>query len=398
VSNKDVEAQAAAEEALVEEEALAEAEVAAAAATQAKEVVTSKITAAGGSRAAKKAAKMAAKEAARREKAAKAAALAALEKERPKLAAILKDLPWFTPEVRATWLERFKSTALTEEEVLAIVAPPKEPKASKRRSTLRERLIVARHGIRRWFRSQHLLFRLMYTAGWLYLLISSASKGAWSRLTILSVAFVVIGKTRFVMRDMHPKNMQIVDRGYNERKLLLQNVLETAQRWYATPPTTAEIDRYRRDALTLVAAYVRDHRARFGSREILANLCVRDGDQIVVIGRSDGLRPVPKSYARDECTLVAKAIETGEPQLTGDLYGEFPNTIPGKSYSSILVLPVWYDGAVVAAVSIDSQEKYHFHLDFDGLQIHLSPYVQLLALALPKTQDEKRVPLQGVTR
>jgi hypothetical protein len=110
----------------------------------------------------------------------------------------------------------------------------------------------------------------------------------------------------------------------------------------------------------------------------------------VVIGRSDGIRPVPQRYTREQCTLVARAIETGEPQITGDLYDDFPNTVPGKKYSSILVLPVWFRGGVVGAVSIDSQEKYHFHLDYD-LPVHLSPYVQLLAVGLPNAHDDGKV-------
>ena len=61
---------------------------------------------------------------------------------------------------------------------------------------------------------------------------------------------------------------------------------------------------------------------------------------MVVISRSDGVRPVPQTYARDQCILVARAIETGEAQLTGDLYVDFPETVPGKKYNSILVLAV----------------------------------------------------------
>jgi hypothetical protein len=141
----------------------------------------------------------------------------------------------------------------------------------------------------------------------------------------------------------------------------------------------------------LIAGYVRDHRSRFGSREILANLLVGDGNGVVVVARSDGLRPVPQRYTREQCALVAQAFETGEAKITGDLYSDFPNTLPGKKYCSIVVLPVWFRGVVVGVVSNDSREKYHFHLDFDDLQVHLLPYVQLLAVGLSKLHDTDRV-------
>jgi hypothetical protein len=301
-----------------------------------------------------------------------------------------------TPDVLASFLERFKSTALTEEEVVALVAPPKlEPKTSKRFS---ERVIVARYGLKRWLRSQNLVFRIGYVIGWCYLIISSVAisftvKHVWTVFALVSAVAVISGKIRFMIRDMKPKNMQIIDRGYNERKVQLQRLIEISQRWHETRATSVEIQRYRSDALGLVADYVRDHRARF--REILANLLVPDTGDFVVIGRSDGIRPVPQKYSREQCALVAQAIETGEAKITGDLYTNFPNTVPVKKYNSVLVLPVWFQGSVVGAVSIDSQEKYHFHMDFEDLQVHLLPYVQLLAAGLPRAHDVSEPPVYG---
>ena len=97
---------------------------------------------------------------------------------------------------------------------------------------------------------------------------TGTDRDAGSRIgdTIASLVGVLAAKIRFVIADMKPKNMQLVDRGYNERKVQLQALIETSQRWHEIPPTEEERARYRRDALTLVADYVRDHRARFGSR------------------------------------------------------------------------------------------------------------------------------------
>lgn len=333
-------------------------------------------------RAAKKAAKQAAKRAAKEARLAKAAANAELEKALPALTTVLKDIG-YTEEQRANWLSYVRSRQLTESDVLSVVAPPDRGAVE----TWRGRLAIARHGLKRWYRSQNPILRLLYVSGWLYLLIASATKLAWSPAAILSVILVVGAKMKFVVRDMRPKNMQLVDRGYNERKVLLQTLIETQQRWFESPPSQEQTDQFRREALTLIANYVRDHRARFGSREILANVLVRDGGHVVVVGRSDGIRPVPKKYTAEECALVWRAIASGEPQITGDLYADFPGTVPGKKYRSIIVLPVWFKGAVVGAVSIDSQDKYHFHLDYDDLQVHLSPYVQLLAYTLVPAQS-----------
>ncbi len=159
-----------------------------------------------------------------------------------------------------------------------------------------------------------------------------------------------------------------------------------------TPTTGDELELYRRDALALVASYVRDHRSRFGSRGILANLLVRDGDHFVVIARSDGLRPVPQTYTREQVTLVARAIDTAEAKVTGDLYGDFPNTVPGRNIAASSSFPYGFEGLWSGPSRMDQhQEMYHFHLDFDNLQVHLLPYVQLLAAGLPNAHNVGKV-------
>ncbi len=144
----------------------------------------------------------------------------------PKLTALLNDLR-FPPEIRAGWLENFKERGLSDAEVAALVDPKRKSKQSK---GTRQRLMVARHGLRRWLRSKDLFIRLAYGCGWLFLLISWAVKLHWGLFAIISVVAVVVGKIRFVIRDLKPKNMQLISRGYNERKMHLQRLIETIRR------------------------------------------------------------------------------------------------------------------------------------------------------------------------
>ena len=68
--------------------------------------------------------------------------------------------------------------------------------------------------------------------------------------------------------------------------------------------------------------------------------------------------------------------------MVGDLYRELPGTPPGKSYKSILVIPVYLGDEVVGAVSIDSSKAYHFDSSARDLVHFLMPYIALLAWTL----------------
>jgi hypothetical protein len=103
-----------------------------------------------------------------------------------------------------------------------------------------------------------------------------------------------------------------------------------------------------------------------------------------VIARSDDKRPVPKTYSAEECSIVWSAINTGAPQATGDVHSDAPKTGRGKSYQSILALPVRLKNQVLGAVSIDSEAAYHFEGFEDDLEVNLAPYVQLLAIVLAR--------------
>jgi GAF domain-containing protein len=134
--------------------------------------------------------------------------------------------------------------------------------------------------------------------------------------------------------------------------------------------------------LHLIASYVRDHRSDLKGRRVFVNLLVRSAERIDVIARSDAKRPLPQSYGPEECSIACAAIDTGAPQVTGDVYRDAPKTKEGKPYKSILALPIILERQVLGAVSIDSKEPYHFEGHVEDLEVQLAPYVQLLAPTL----------------
>jgi hypothetical protein len=122
---------------------------------------------------------------------------------------------------------------------------------------------------------------------------------------------------------------------------------------------------------------------------VFANLLVpaADGDKLLVIARDreHANRPA-RSTVPIPNTVVGEAFTTGQESICGDLYKEFPNTVPGRPYKSILAIPVKrksdHQQRVVGVVSIDSARRYHFDGDATNLVSFLNPYIALLAWTL----------------
>jgi GAF domain-containing protein len=117
-----------------------------------------------------------------------------------------------------------------------------------------------------------------------------------------------------------------------------------------------------------------------GAKQIFANLLIGEGDEMVVVARDQVHRVGGARYPRN-VMIASKALETGHPQLVGELYEEWPETVEGKPYRSILAIPVNTESKVVGVVSIDSSLPFHFHAD-PNLVNYLMPYVGLLAWTL----------------
>jgi|JI10StandDraft_1071094.scaffolds.fasta_scaffold28831_4 hypothetical protein len=289
-------------------------------------------------------------------------------------------------DAREDWLEFLRSLGgrVSDAELTLILDGSSDASvAPATRIVLGRRLNILRHDARRLWVHRPFLHRAAYAGLWLNLLVGAVLKGGLTVVTVLSALGIVTMKGWAAIKELDPKHMRLLKYHYDERKLMLQKLLHTQQRWFASAPTAREVETFFDEALALISLYVRDHRGDLkDSKKIFANLLVRDGDEVVVVRRSGSDRPFPLRYGRESCGLAWEALRSGAAQVTGDVFVDFPNTPKTKKYRSVLVLPVKLQGAVLGAVSIDSELPYHFDSDFHNLQAHLAPYVQLLALAL----------------
>ena len=110
----------------------------------------------------------------------------------------------------------------------------------------------------------------------------------------------------------------------------------------------------------MIAHYVRDHRADWMGRRIFANLLVRDDDDVVVLARNETGRANMVRYPKAQMAATT-VLERGVHVCVGDVAAQYPGH-PAKPYSSFLILPIYLDGAIVGAVSIDSSEEVSLRL------------------------------------
>jgi hypothetical protein len=178
-----------------------------------------------------------------------------------------------------------------------------------------------------------------------------------------------------VWRDGRRPNLKAFERNAAERSATLYRALTDLQR--REELTGEEVQRYQRDVLGYIAQYVRDHRRNSGTPTIFANLLVVEGDELVVVARDREHRVTRARYPKLRMPAW-EAMETGLVQLTGDVRADYPGMAAGRPYNSILAIPVYHRGQRVAAVSIDSSNRYHFDLDWRELVDHLAPYVAML--------------------
>jgi len=256
-------------------------------------------------------------------------------------------------------------------------------------SATRRQLMIWRHQIAHWWHHGKGFQRLVYGGLWISVLWKAVvAAGLWGKI---AGAIVCAMKFKVVIGEIDPRHMPLFWRTLNERQLMLKNLVTTLQQWGGVRPNPDQRRAFQVDVLKLVASLVRDHRADLGGKKIFVNLIVRVGDDVEVIARANDNRTVPMRYTKYQCSIAWKALETGVPQLTGDLYADAPKTTPGKSYQSVLALPVKLRNRVLAVVSIDSELKHHFYSHFDKLQTLLGPYVQLIASAIDEDHDNQRL-------
>lgn len=258
-------------------------------------------------------------------------------------------------------------------------------------SPTRRQLTIWRHSLSHWWNHGKGVSRLIYASAWGTLLYQTVTKSALGLVGWVIGLVVLYMKLRVVIGEMDPKHLPMFQRTLDERQLLLKKLLHSMQLWGEQAPTVRELENFEVDCLRLIVSLVRDHRSDLHGKKIFANLMVERGDSVLVIARADDNRDVPKAYAREQVSIACSAFETGLPKMTGDVYADAPNTERGKSYSSVLAIPVKIRNQVLAVVSIDSELKYHFYNYFDELENLLGPYIQILASALLADHDNSRV-------
>jgi putative methionine-R-sulfoxide reductase with GAF domain len=249
------------------------------------------------------------------------------------------------------------------------------------RALLRRQSLIVWHRTRSWISKggfKAVTIRLAYVAAYLVLPVTALVKLSHPTLTIPAFLGFLWVHARKAWKDNAPQNMQFLERNYLERKFALSRHVDDMRRMEQMTP--ADVQSFREDVLATIAQYARDHRADWKGRSIFANLLVEDGDDLVVIARNEPHRTPEARYPKAQMAAAA-AFRTGDTVLVGDLEAEWPDQ-RNKRYSSILVLPIYLEGKIAGALSLDSEEKYHFDGEADALRDCLLPYTTLVAWTL----------------
>lgn len=299
----------------------------------------------------------------------------------PRCAALLRSVGYSELDIQK-WLLSLSRISLGDEQLVRLIQG--ESLSTIVPSPTKKRFVIWRHQFAHLLHHKKLSHRLLYSLSWAGLLFGAMFKSGLGTWGYLGGAIVLAFKLRGFWKELDPVHLPLLHRTMNERNLRLRSLVYRLQLWFQNAPSQHEIETFRTDVLQLVASYVRDHRSDLQGRKVFVNLLVAGpSDTVTVVSRSDELREVPKTYTPEECSVVWKVLQTGIPQVCGDLQIEHPGpSSSGKKYKSILALPIKLGHQVLGAVSIDSEEAHHFEAHDHALSEELAPYVQLLASAV----------------
>lgn len=193
-------------------------------------------------------------------------------------------------------------------------------------------------------------------------------------------------------RDLSTANLVAVRRNRVEREMRLYRLQHRTQELLrsADPIGADSLRGYREEVLEFLASYVRDHRVDRKGTQIFVNLVAPEEEEMVVLARNQPHRQNSGRLAKGH-SLAWQVMSSGEAKVVGDLYAEFPNTPLGKTYNSILAIPIILRDRTLGVVCIDSTRKYHFDSDFRELVNSLSPTIAMLAWTLDDAHVEGRV-------
>lgn len=206
----------------------------------------------------------------------------------------------------------------------------------------------------------------------------------WKYGLLLVLSYLI---ALFISRkeEYSPKHMQLSKDGYIGRKGLLTSAL--FELGDAVNLEKIDNDRLRAHALDMIVSYVRGFRSDIYKTKIFACLLSYDeqNEKIKVMLRdTDSSKKRPHSVEYDAGGMLAqKCFKLRSIQFTGNVKEYYPTTPCGKEYNSILCVPIFSkDGTrkILAAVSIDSTEMYHFDKCSNELYTYLMPYIALISI------------------
>jgi hypothetical protein len=189
--------------------------------------------------------------------------------------------------------------------------------------------------------------------------------------------------------ELSPQNMQFVRQGYAKRKADFTAALMVLGDEFRKHNLSDDSkDKIRGYALGLISSYVRGHRSDTKEVKIFASLLVEQTDTIRVLHRSSTGKAVHDESFLKTTMLATRAFAESQVVWSGDIKSDYPDTAVGKSYNSVMVVPIFpvnspsANPRPIGAVSIVSSEPYHFDTYTDELETHLMPYVKLLSITL----------------
>lgn len=139
------------------------------------------------------------------------------------------------------------------------------------------------------------------------------------------------------------------------------------------------------EVLEIIANHVRAIRYDRAEEKIFSSLLVEhDSKHLQVIARSKSEERRDRPTYKKSDMLVWTSMTQRRAMASGDIFVDFPNTSAGKAYKSVLVIPIFYNDEVIAALSIDSSEPYHFTGKEEEINTRLLSYTVLLKKILLK--------------
>lgn len=206
----------------------------------------------------------------------------------------------------------------------------------------------------------------------------------WHYGWILLVGYLVlIVVTR--REDFSPKHVQLVKDGYKGRKGIFASVIGELSKGV----DFGKVDKglVRQHALDMIVSYTRGYRSDVQKTKIFTCLLVQEngGKDIHVLMRdtdSAKKRGLDAVYPA-KGMLAQKCFSLKDVQFTGDVKTDYPGTPVGKEYNSVLCVPMLGPETqceVLAVVSIDSTEPYHFDKCVSDLHTALMPYLALIEM------------------